>query len=85
MKNAVLRRVDDGRHRLQDVLRQRAAGPVRFAGAQCPREIQLAPDYEYTAVYGETRTVFLRSIYVTDGYQVHGPRGRPARSGGPPV
>jgi len=45
--------------------------------AQCPREIQLAPDNQYSAVYNETRTVFLRSIYVTDSYQVHGPRGRP--------
>jgi hypothetical protein len=42
----------------------------------CPREIQLAPDNQYSAVYS-TRTAFLRSIYVTDGYQVHGPRGRP--------
>jgi len=44
--------------------------------AQCPREIQRAPDDQYSAVY-PTHTEFLRSIYVTDGYQVHGPRGRP--------
>lgn len=45
--------------------------------AQCPREIQLAPDYQSSAVYDSTRTVFFRSIYVTHAYQVHGPRGRP--------
>jgi hypothetical protein len=44
--------------------------------AQCPREIQRAPDGQYSAVYS-TYTVFLRSIYVTDGYEVQGPRGRP--------
>ena len=44
--------------------------------AQCPRELDPAPDYQYQMRAGE-RVSFIRSIHTTDRYQVHDEAGRP--------
>jgi len=48
--------------------------------AQCPRELPLAPDDDYTVFYG-SRVVFTRSIHTRNRFGVRGPGTRPPGEG----